>query len=78
MDTNVNTICRSQMYFKIGVLKNFAIFTGKHLFCSLYLCEILRNTFFTEQLYWLLLISTESKDKDLKGLNIPSLFKIYS
>ena len=46
MDTNVNTICRSQMYFKIGVLKNFAIFTGKHLFCSLYLCEILRNTFF--------------------------------
>ena len=23
---------RSQMFFKVGVLKNFAIFTGKHLF----------------------------------------------
>ena len=23
------------MFFKIGVLKNFKIFTGKHLFCSL-------------------------------------------
>ena len=23
--------CRSQMFFKIGVLRNFAIFTGKHL-----------------------------------------------
>ena len=27
---------RSQMFFKIDVLKNFAIFTGKHLYLSLY------------------------------------------
>ena len=27
---------RSQMFFKIGVLKNFAYFTGKHLCCSLF------------------------------------------
>ena len=26
---------RSQMFFKIGVLKKFAIFTGKHLFAIL-------------------------------------------
>ena len=26
----------SQMFFKIGVLKNFAIFTGKHLCWSLF------------------------------------------
>ena len=27
---------RSQMFFKIGALKNFTIFTGKHLCCSLF------------------------------------------
>ena len=27
------------MLFKIGVLKNFAVFTGKHLRCSLFLVE---------------------------------------
>ena len=50
---------RSQMFFKIGVPENFAIFTGKHLCWSLFLikrdatqvfcyefCEILKNTFF--------------------------------
>ena len=71
---------RSQMFFKIGVLKNFSIFTGKHLCWSLLLnkwqtfksaallketptqlfsceyCEIFKNTFFIEQLRWLLLI----------------------
>ena len=50
----------SQMFFKIGVLKNFVIFTGKHLYWSLFLiklqetptqvffceyCKILMNTF---------------------------------
>ena len=30
---------RSQMFFKIGVLKNFAIFTGKHLCWSLFLIK---------------------------------------
>ena len=31
---------RSQMFFKIGVLKNFAIFTGKHLRGSLFLITL--------------------------------------
>ena len=50
---------RSQMFFKIGALKNIAIFTGKHL-CrspqvfSYEYCEILRTPFFTEHLQWLL------------------------
>ena len=57
---------RSQMFFKIGVLKNFAIFTGKSLCWSLFLikllkrnsntgfscekCNIFKNTFLTEHL----------------------------
>ena len=31
---------RSQMFFKIGVLKNFAMFTGKHLCWSLFLIKM--------------------------------------
>ena len=31
---------RSQKFFKIGVLKNFAIFTGKHLCWSLFLIKL--------------------------------------
>ena len=30
----------SQMFFKIGVLKNITIFTGKHLCCSLFLIKL--------------------------------------
>ena len=63
--------CRSsrlQMFFKIGVLKNFAIFTGKHLCWSLFLIKwqafrcfpenigkFLRAAFFIEHLRRLLL-----------------------
>ena len=32
---------RSQMFFKAGFLKNFAIFTGKHLYLSLFLIKLL-------------------------------------
>ena len=32
---------RSQMFFKTGVLKNFGIFTGKHLCWSLFLIKLL-------------------------------------
>ena len=52
-------VSRSQIFFKLGVLKNFASFTGKHLCWSqLYLeetpkqllsceiCEIFKNPFF--------------------------------
>ena len=38
-----NLLCRSsrsQIFFKIGVLKNFAIFTAKHLFWSLFLMKL--------------------------------------
>ena len=31
---------RSQMFFKVDVLKNFANFTGKHVYCSLFLIKI--------------------------------------
>ena len=60
--------CRSQMFFKIGVLKNFAAFTGKHLCWSLFLikllafrcfpvnvAKLLRPDFFIEHLWWFLL-----------------------
>ena len=50
------------MFFKIGVLKNFAKFTGKHLCWSWFLIKLhvnivkfLRTAFFLEHLRWLLL-----------------------
>ena len=70
---------RSQMFFEISSIKNFAIFTGKHLCWGLGLiklhacrpatflkrdsntgvscgyCEIFKNSFFKENLRWLLL-----------------------
>ena len=56
----------SLMFFKIAVLKNYAIFTGKHLGWSLFLinlqtftsceyCEVFKSSFFIEHLRWLLL-----------------------
>ena len=30
----------SQIFFQIGVLKNFAVFTGKHLYCSLFIIHL--------------------------------------
>ena len=56
----------SQMFFKIAVLKNFRIFTGKlcrniHLPWSVFtifsvnIAKILRTTFFIKHLRWLLL-----------------------
>ena len=58
------------MFFKIGVLENFANFTGKHLLIkfatktltqvfSYEICEILKNSFFIEHLWWLLLKVSE-------------------
>ena len=56
-----------QIFFRIGALKNFAIFTGKQLCWRLFLketpakvfscefCEIVRNSVFIEYLWWLLL-----------------------
>ena len=56
-----------EVFYKKGTLKNFAKFTGKHcarvcflrklqasgVFCEF--CEIFKNTYFTEHLWWLLL-----------------------
>ena len=51
---------RSQIFFKVSVLKNFAIFTEKHLCWNLFLIklQIWRPVtwFFIEDLRWLLLI----------------------
>ena len=33
-------VCRSQMFFKIGVLKNFANFTRKHLCWNLFIIKL--------------------------------------
>ena len=61
----------SQVFFKLGVLQNFANFTGKYLCWNYFLinlqvfkpkkvfsykiCEIFKNVFLTEHLRWLLL-----------------------
>ena len=37
---------RSQMFFKIGVLRNFAIFTGKHMCWSLFLIQNITKFFY--------------------------------
>ena len=60
---------RSEVFCKKGVLRYFAKFTGKHLCQSLFFkketlievfscefCEISKNTFFIEHLWWLLLL----------------------
>ena len=40
LTTSIFRSSRSQMFFKIGVLKNFAIFIAKHLSCSLFLIKL--------------------------------------
>ena len=44
------------MFYKKAVLKNFAKFTGKHLYQSLFFNKVagLRTPFFIERLWWLL------------------------
>ena len=39
-DDDIVKSSRSQMFFKIGVLKNFAIFTGKHLWRNLFIIKL--------------------------------------
>ena len=59
---------RPDVFCKKGVLRNFTKFTGKHLCRSLFFkketlaqvfscefCEISKNAFFTEHVWWLLL-----------------------
>ena len=40
LNKNLYRSSRSQMFFEIGVLKNVAIFTGKHLCWSLFLMKL--------------------------------------
>ena len=40
-DDDIVKSSRSQMFLKIGVFKNFAIFTGKQLCWSLFLIKLL-------------------------------------
>ena len=52
---------RSQMFFKIGVLKNFAIFARKHLWWILFLINLFnKNIYFEKHLQQLLLKFNES------------------
>ena len=68
-DAKLRSSC-PEVFFKKGVLRNFAKFTGKHLCQRLFInkvaglacncefcefCEISKNAFFTEQLRRLLL-----------------------
>ena len=47
-------IVSSNPFFKMGVVKNFAIFAGKHLRRSLFLTTL--QAFFRERIRWLLLL----------------------
>ena len=52
-----HSLCRNsrwQMFFKIGLPKNFANFTRKHRCFPMKLTKFLRTSFFTEHLRWLL------------------------
>ena len=39
----INRSCHSQMFFKKVVLENFAIFTGKHLWWSLFITKFIKK-----------------------------------
>ena len=57
--TKTDQNSRSQMYCKLGVLKNFANFTGKHLCWSHFSIKLqargpAKSSFFTEHPRWLL------------------------
>ena len=71
---------RSYMFFKIGFLKNFAHFTGKHLFWSLSLIKLqalrlggknfakfLKIPFSTEHLWWQFLYIQKLPSRDFPG-----------
>ena len=91
---------RLQIFFKTGVCKNLAIFTGKHPCWGLFLikflfnkvslhmtpkqvlsceyCKTVQNSFFTEQLRWLLLPLNSNKGKKKKVRKCYHLRVTYS
>ena len=85
---------RSQMFFKIGVLKRFVILTGKYLCWSLFLinfvketptqvcsCEywkIFKNSFFVEHIRWLLLQALNNKNIPKNLANLTRMYRYRS
>ena len=67
------------MFFKMGVLKNFAIFRGKHLRWSLFLIKLqvynfpvnipkfLRKAFLMKHLRWLILKNSSVSPENIGG-----------
>ena len=81
--------CHSQMFFKIGDLKNFAIFTGKHLqTCNcikkrlqgrcyfMNSTKFLRAPFCTEHLWWLLLHMVEQYFSNIPDYQVSTIYFI--
>ena len=74
-----------QMFFEIGVLKNFAIIRGKHLRWSVFLTKLqvcnfpvniakfLRTAFFIKHLRWLLLKNPYISQENISGGGIIDL-----
>ena len=69
----IHHVIQKQLFFKIGVRKNFVNFTRKHLFWSLQhrcfpvkFAKFLRTPFFIEHLGWLLLNSISSRVKSME------------
>ena len=83
----------SQMFFKIGVLENSAIFTGKHLCWSFFfffkkkilqyrcfhvnIAKFLRTAFFIENLRWLLLRISHCTSKGQLKLLVNAFIDSY-
>ena len=74
------------MFFEIDVLKNFAIFTGKHLRWSLLLIKLqacnflvniakfLKSAFFIKHLWWLLLKNSKIYQENISGGDVIDLY----
>ena len=75
-----NRSSRLDVFCRIGVFRNFAKFTGKHLCQSLFFneetqaklfscefCEISKNAFFIEHLQWLVLSEVHNVERIIRG-----------
>ena len=58
-DDDIIRSSRSQMFFKIGVLKNSAILTGKRLCWSLFLIKVQASGSYTGVFLWIMWIFWE-------------------
>ena len=75
-----NRSSRLDVFCRIGVLRNFAKFTGKHLCQSLFFneetqtkvfscefCEIPKNAFFIKHVQWLVLSEVHNVERIIRG-----------